>query len=60
MTDFSDCIDYVDRVKVEFHERFRFLLQKNSEMETRIIELEDIILDLKCLLRREKRQTKDL
>lgn len=40
MTDFSDCIDYVDRVKLEFHERFRHLLEVNAQLEERIAALE--------------------
>ena len=40
MSDFSDCIDYVDRVKVEFHSRFRHLLQSIAALEARICELE--------------------
>ena len=41
MTDFSDCIDYIDRIKVEFHERFRYLLDVNKALEARINELEE-------------------
>ena len=36
MTDFSDCIDYIDRVKVEFNERFRHLLEVNEQLENKI------------------------
>ena len=40
MTDFSDCIDYVDRVKVEFHSRFRHMLEAIATLEDRIRVLE--------------------
>ena len=40
MSDFSDCIDYVDRVKVEFHSRFRHMLEAIAALEDRIRVLE--------------------
>jgi len=40
MTDFSDCIDYIDRIKVEFHERFTYLLEVNAQLEERLAKLE--------------------
>ena len=40
MTDFSDCINYVDNVKVEFHERFRHMLEAIAQLEDRIRKLE--------------------
>lgn len=36
MTDFSDCIAYIDRIKVEFNERFRYLLEVNEQLENKI------------------------
>jgi len=36
MTDFSDCINYIDRVKVEFHSRFRYLLQSLARLESQL------------------------
>lgn len=40
MTKFSDCIDYVDRVKIEFHERFRHMIESIAQLEDRIRKLE--------------------
>lgn len=40
MTDFSDCIDYVDRTKVEFHSRFKHMLEAIAQLEDRIRVLE--------------------
>ena len=43
MTELSDCIGYIDRVKVEFHSRFRHMLEAIAALEARIIELENEI-----------------
>lgn len=40
MTDFSDCINYIDRVKVEFHSRFTHMVEAIAALEFRIVELE--------------------
>ena len=40
MTDFSDCIGYIDRIKGEFHSRFRHMLEAIAQLEDRIRVLE--------------------
>ena len=41
MSDLSDCIDYIDCVKVEFHARFTHILEAIAKLEDCIRKLED-------------------